>query len=307
MGSIRLVMDYVDLDSDKWSQYASYSRFPLNILYRIESSRLFKYETKVNRIFDHSVFISEREVTVFNNLNGDARNVHVISNGVDGDYFSPRSRENGAVSIGNGDEKSSTDQKTGTVRPSLVFTGVMDYFANEDGVRWFCNSVFPRIRAQIPGVQFYIVGNRPTKMVQRLSLVEGVTVTGFVEDIREYYWLADVCVAPLRIARGLQNKVLEAMATGNAVVATTNARDGIIAHEKVDIVTADDEESFAQEVVTLLQDGQRRREMGMKAVENINKNYSWGLNLKKFDRLINNRQISPKQTANANRLLSTRC
>ncbi len=283
---IRLIMDYVDLDSDKWSQYANYSNFPLNLLYKMENRRLFKYETRVNEAFDHSVFISEREVTVFKKLYPEAKNVHVISNGVDCDYFAPNTENSGERSIRKAGSINNQDKVGAKLRPSLVFTGVMDYFANEDGVRWFCNNVFLRIRAQIPDVQFYIVGNRPTKMVQKLSMIEGVTVTGFVDDIREYYWLADVCVAPLRIARGLQNKVLEAMSTGNAVVATTNARDGIVAHERVDIITVDEEEAFAREVVSLLKDEQRRKEMGARAVENIHKHYSWDENMKGFDNLL---------------------
>jgi sugar transferase (PEP-CTERM/EpsH1 system associated) len=280
MGEIKLIMDYIDLDSDKWNQYAKRTRFPLNLLYMMEHRRLFKYEIRVNRSFHHSVFVSQREVDVFKKVYPGARNVRVISNGVDSDYFTPRRANYNSKPV-----------KLNT-KPILVFTGVMDYFANEDGVKWFCNSVFNRIRDQIPEAQFYIVGNRPTKMVQKLSMIEGVTVTGFVEDIREYYWMADVCVVPLRIARGLQNKILEAMATGNAIVATTNARDGIIAHEKIDIITADDEETFAKEVVSLLKDEQRRKEMGVRAVENIIKNYLWDENLKKFDGLIQNKQIN---------------
>ncbi len=307
MGDIKLVMDYVDLDSDKWSQYASYSKFPLNILYRMEQRRLFRYETQVNRVFDHSVFISDREVTTFKKQYAEARSVHVISNGVDSNYFSPKLRDTSSLSIENGGAINKVSRRTSNMNPSLVFTGVMDYFANEDGVRWFCNCVLHRIRSQIPAVQFYIVGNRPTKMVQRLSMVEGVIVTGFVDDIREFYWLANVCVAPLRIARGLQNKVLEAMATGNAVVATTNARDGIIAHEKIDIITADDEKTFAQEVVSLLRDEERRREMGLRAVENIKENYSWDANLRKFDRLIQNGQIHKKHSIKSENSVFSKC
>lgn len=286
MRKTKLIMDYIDLDSDKWYQYTRRTRFPLNLLYMMENRRLFKYEIRVNQSFHHSVFVSQREVDVLKEMYPKARNVSVISNGVDSDYFTPRSANYNSKPV------------TLNTKPILVFTGVMDYFANEDGVKWFCNSVFHRIRAQIPEVQFYIVGSRPTKMVQKLSMIEGVTVTGFVEDIREYYWMADVCVVPLRIARGLQNKVLEAMATGNAVVATTNARDGLTAHEEIDIITADDEETFAQEVVSLLKDEQRRKEMGVRAVENINKNYLWDENLKKFDGLIQNKQINQKNTVN---------
>ena len=162
----------------------------------------------------------------------------------------------------------------------------MDYHANVDGVTWFCNKVFSAIKNEFPESQFYIVGNRPTNAVWNLSEIDGVTVTGYVDDIRNYYWMADVCVIPLRIARGLQNKVIEAMATGNAVVATSNASDGIVCHNNLDIVIADDEERFANEVISLLKDENRRKEMGRKAVENIHHHYSWEANLKAFDDLL---------------------
>ena len=173
--------------------------------------------------------------------------------------------------------------------PTLVFTGYMDYFANEDGVDWFCKNVFSKIKAEIPDVQFYIVGNRPTRKVINLSKIDGVYVTGYVEDIREYYWMATICVIPLRIARGLQNKVLEAMATGNAVVATSNASDGIICDENVDIVIADNAEEFAQKTISLLKDDNRIAQIGKKARENILQNYSWLQNMNKFDCLISNK------------------
>jgi sugar transferase (PEP-CTERM/EpsH1 system associated) len=263
----------VDLDSDKWLQYANYTRFPLNLIYGLEHRRLFKYELKINQLFQHSVFVSEREVRVFKKLYAEAKNIQVILNGVDSEYFLPK--------------PSSVEYRVSNVEyPVLVFTGVMDYFANEDGVRWFCNKIFPKIRAEFPHAQFFIVGNKPTNVVWNLSEIDGVTVTGYVDDIREYYWMADVCVMPLRIARGLQNKVLESMVTGNAVVATSNASDGIICHKDIDILIADDEKKFANEVITLLKDEKRRKEIGRKAVENIKKNYSWETNLKKFDDLL---------------------
>ena len=273
LGGIRLIMDYVDLDSDKWLQFSKYSRFPLNLIYKIENKRLFIYEKRINREFDQSVFVSQREVKVFKELYPEARNVSVIPNGVDFEYFHPQDTPlNGG---NNGKDW----------RPKLVFTGVMDYFANEDGVRWFCEKILPTIKAEFPGVEFFIVGNRPTNAVRNLAKIAGVKITGYVEDIRKYYWMADVCVIPLRIARGLQNKVLEAMATGNAVVASSNASDGINCHNDSDIVIADSEEAFSREVINLLKDENRRREMGRKAVDNIRSNYSWERNLKSLDEL----------------------
>jgi len=281
LDGIRLVMDFVDLDSDKWKQYSAYKIFPFNIPYKLEHKRLFKYEVKINKIFDASVFVSQREVNVFKESYSNARNLNVISNGVDFNYFSPK------PAIYNSQAETRNQKPvTRNSQPVLVFTGVMDYFANEDGVSWFCKQIFPLIKAEVPDVQFFIVGSHPTKKVMRLSRMDGVVVTGYVDDIREYYVLADSCVVPLRIARGLQNKVLESMATGNAVVATSNASDGIVCHENTDIIIADDEEDFANKVILLLKDENRRKELGKKAIENIHKNYSWETNLKALDNLL---------------------
>ena len=265
---IKFIIDYVDLDSDKWAQYATYTRFPFNLLYRLESHRLLKYEIKINQLFHDSFFVSKREVDIFKRLYPEAKNLNYISNGVDYEYFGPKKR-----SLKND-------------KPVLLFTGVMDYFANEDGVSWFCKNIYGKIKAEVPNAQFYIVGNNPTQAVKNLSRIEGVHVTGYVDDIRTYYWMADICVIPLRIARGLQNKVLEAMATGNAIVATSNARDGIIAHENTDIVIADDETQFASAVIALLKDEEKRIALGEKAKENIYKHYSWDVHLATLNTLI---------------------
>lgn len=271
---VKLIMDYVDLDSDKWQQYAKYSSGLWRLIYKIESKRLFEYEKQINGFFHHSIFVSEREVKIFKEGFDGAESVWEIPNGVNLEYFSPCE----AV----GDASGFTLQKKG---PVLVFTGIMDYFANEDGVRWFCEKIFPKIRSAFPTVEFYIVGNHPTNVVWKLSEIDGVTVTGYVKDIREYYWFADICIAPLRIARGLQNKVLEAMATGNAVVATSNASDGIVCHKDEDIIVADDVNRFAEAVIMLLQDKEKRRALGREARENICRNYSWGTSIRKLETL----------------------
>lgn len=270
----RLIMDFVDLDSDKWLQYSKYSRWLWRLIYRIESMRLFAYEKKINRYFHHSVFVAKREVNIFRKMAGETKNVHEISNGVDLDYFSFD------LSVGENSEIGKPEDLF-----LIVFTGIMDYFANEDGVKWFCERIFPLIKKRISNVEFYIVGNRPTNVVWNLSEMDGVTVTGYVDDIRDYYARADICVAPLRIARGLQNKVLEAMATGNAVVATSNASEGICCHAGEDIIVADDTFGFAEAVIELLLNEDKRKKLGENARQNIQRNYSWDANLSEFDKL----------------------
>lgn len=266
--NIRLIMDCVDLDSDKWRQYSQYARLPLSALYEIEHRRLFHYEVRINKKFDATVFVSEREKVIFERLYPQAKNVYVIQNGVSFDYFTPK------------------PTRPENRNPILLFTGVMDYFANEDGVQWFSENILPLIRIQFPNAEFYVVGSHPTRKVRNLARIPGVKVTGYADDIRDYYWKADVCVIPLRIARGLQNKVLEAMATGNAVVTTSNARDGIICNENTDIIVANQPEEFAHAVRDLLSNPQKRDAMGAKAVENIQTHYGWDTNLQRFDELL---------------------
>ena len=278
---IKLIMDFVDLDSDKWRQYAEYSKIPVKWIYLLENCRLFQYEKKISKLFHHSIFVSSREEKVLRALFPKARNIEVIPNGVSLDFFSPNEElyfplPDKSESVCSSSGKSST----------LVFTGVMDYFANEDGVKWFCEQIFPLIKKNIPQAEFYIVGNNPTDVVWNLSEIDGVTVTGYVEDIREFYMLADICVIPLRIARGLQNKVLEAMASGKAIVATSNASDGIICHEDEDILIADSESDFARKVVTLIEDEAKRKIMGVKAMQNVREHYSWDTNLSSLDDLL---------------------
>jgi len=272
LNNVKLIMDFVDLDSDKWLQYAEYSNFPLSSLYRLENIRLFHYEKKIINAFNNSIFVSNREVNILKKLYSGRKDVHVVPNGVNTDYFYLN--------------KSKTINYNNNQNPILVFTGMMDYFANEDGVIWFSKYIFPRIRDAFPKVEFFIVGNNPTNKVWALSEIDGITVTGYVDDIRPYYWMADICVMPLRIARGLQNKVLEAMATGNAVVATPNASDGIQCHNGEDILIADDEIKFSEEVISLLKNDARREQIGKKAFENISRNYSWEENMNKLENLL---------------------
>ena len=268
MNGLKLIIDYIDLDSDKWRQYSQHRGFPFRQIYKIEHRRLAKYEMKINQAFDHSIFVSPQEARNFKSLNSDLKSTIVIPNGVDIEYFKPKVK------------------LPANKNPILLFTGVMDYFANVDGVKWFSQNIFHLIKAEIPGAQFYIVGMRPTKTVRNLAKIEGVHVTGYVQDIRKYYSMADICVVPLRIAQGIQNKVLEAMATGNAVVATSNAARGISCQRNSDILVVDDEQSFVDSTIALLKDDTRRLEMGAKAVETIRRNYVWETNLRKFNQLL---------------------
>jgi glycosyltransferase involved in cell wall biosynthesis len=168
----------------------------------------------------------------------------------------------------------------------LVFTGVMDYFPNIDGCVHFVREVLPRVRSEFPDARFTIVGSRPTPEVLRLAETPGVTVTGFVDDTRDWLRRAAVSVAPLRIARGIQNKVLEAMAMGLPVVGTTPATQGVEANAGRDLVVADEPAEQAHAVRALLRDPERARRMGAAARSFVETTYDWEVVLRPLDDLL---------------------
>lgn len=256
-----LVMDLIDVDSLKWQQYAQSAKWPMQAVYRREARELFDYELKIADQFDDLLLVSEEEKRLFQQQVKKGR-ISAISNGVDLDKFAP----------GKG---AAVHRDT----PVIVFTGLMDYWPNIDGVTWFVDKVFPLIRRAVDNVKFIIVGANPSPAVKSLAKNDGVEVTGFVNDVRDYIAAADLCVVPLRVARGIQNKVLEAMAMGKAVVCTPDALEGIRAEPGVEVVTSRDAHDFANSIITLLADGRRRDLLGENARKCMEKNYSWEQNL----------------------------
>ena len=188
---VRRVLDFVDVDSDKWQQYAGSSRLPMRWVYAREAKRLFQGERALAARFDASVFVSEAEADFFRRAAPEvAGRVHALGNGVDADYFDP------GLGYGNPYENETGSQ--------LVFTGAMDYGANADAMVWFVEAVLPRIRETRPEARLSIVGTRPTARVRALASHPGVQVTGAVPDVRPYLAHADAAIAPMRIARGIE-------------------------------------------------------------------------------------------------------
>ena len=261
VGHIPKLMDFVDLDSEKWGAYAEYQPFPFAMLYRMEARRLRSYEVTIANEFDQSVFISSEEAEVFRHR-VPGRSVAVVPNGVDLEFFSPS---------GVSDDKNSSD----ALKPTIVFTAAMDYFPNIDGAQYFCDKIFPRISDVLPEVSFVIVGRKPTPEVLQLARTGVVDVTGTVPDVRPYLARASMAVAPLRIARGVQNKILEAMAMGLPVVGTGNAFQGIGATTQDGIRICDDPMGFADEVIHLLRDKDLRRDCGQRAREFVSQRCRW--------------------------------
>lgn len=212
-GSLRRVMDFVDVDSDKWRQYAQSRGGLARMIYGREAQRLAAFERAIAAQFDASILVSEAEAAFFRHrLPGSPGKVHGIPNGVDAQYWDP--------------------QRTyfNPYRPRervMVFAGAMDYRANVDAVQWFAREVWPLVSERCKDARFYIVGSKPTAAVRALADFAGITVTGRVEDVRPYLAHAHVVVAPLRIARGIQNKVLEALAMEKVLLATPEAYEGV--------------------------------------------------------------------------------
>jgi sugar transferase (PEP-CTERM/EpsH1 system associated) len=267
--SLRRIVDFVDVDSDKWRQYARRKSWPLSWLYRREGERLLGFESRVARTFDASIFVSAAEADLFRRLAPEAaERVCFMDNGVDFTYFSPeREYEN--------PYKDQSDV--------LVFTGAMDYWANIDAVRWFALEVFPRVRQAIPSACFVIVGSRPTRDVLQLASLPGVSVTGAVVDIRPYLAHASAAVAPLRIARGVQNKVLEAMAMAKPVLATPSAVEGIEYGNPVGLQVSDSGHQLAEMAIRLLQ--KDRLQPIRASREWVCQRYDWDINLSRMHEL----------------------
>jgi len=259
----RRVIDYCDVDSDKWRQYAEQKRWPMSWLYAREARALLAYEREVARSCDAALFATEPEAQLFKSLapESEAKIGH-FNNGVDTDYFSPARSYATPFAIG---------------ERALVFTGAMDYWPNVDAVEWFAAEVFPKLAARFADLRFYIVGARPTPAVQALGKLPGVIVTGTVPDVRPYLAHAAVSVAPLRVARGVQNKVLEAMAMALPVVVSPQALEGIDAAPGAEVVLADGAEAFAQAVTRVL--GEDDLALRARARERVERLYSWPSNL----------------------------
>jgi polysaccharide biosynthesis protein PslH len=170
--------------------------------------------------------------------------------------------------------------------PTAICTGAMDYLPNVDAVEHFCGDIFPAVVRAVPGARFLIVGLNPGPAVRRLAELPGVTVTGAVPEVRSYYRQAAVCVAPLRIARGIQNKVLQSMALGVPVVATSAAARGLESRPDEHMLVEDDPARFAQAVIGLLGYRDGRRRLAERARSFVERHHSWPAILARIEALV---------------------
>jgi sugar transferase (PEP-CTERM/EpsH1 system associated) len=278
----RRLIDFVDIDSDKWQQYSEKKSWPMNWVYRREARCLLQYERQIADRFDVSLFVSRAEAELFRRLApASAHKTGFFNNGVDIDYFSPAHVFDNPY-----------PGATAADGPVMVFTGAMDYWPNIDAVQWFARDILPQIRARQghADARFYIVGSRPAPQVLALAALPGVHVTGTVPDVRPYLAHARCAVAPLRVARGIQNKVLEAMAMQMAVLVSPQALEGIDARPGTDLVLAGDAAEFADAACALLADQDHLKQLGACARRKIESSYGWDAQLAVLDQLLESRQ-----------------
>lgn len=258
-----------DVDSDKWRSYAHTKPWPLNWIYARESRKLLAYERKMAAHFDVSVFISPDEAELFRTLAPEvAGRVTHRTQGVDSDYFRP------GLDLPNPYPED---------RRVLVFCGAMDYWPNADAVTWYVNEVLPGVVQHAPDVLFAIVGMNPTAEVRNLAERDEVLVTGAVPDVRPYVMYAHAAVLPLRIARGIQNKALEAMALEKPLVATPGALTGIVACPEFQPWVGETAPELLAATKSML-DAAMQGDPGGRAC--VLRHYNWESNLNRMERML---------------------
>ena len=273
------VVDLTDVDSQKWIDYAAVSWLPRSLLYRTEAKRLRRLETSIADWAHAITFVSQAEVDLYRTFCRTG-SVYAVPNGVDLDYYAPRMDDS-------------------TVRPDgvslgqyprtrcCVFVGAMDYLPNVDGVCWFCEHVWPNLLQHCPEAKFYVVGRNPAAAVRRCGSIPGVEIIGSVPDVRPYLRHAPVAVVPLRIARGLQNKVLEAMAMSRAVVASPPALAGVQAEPGLHVLRASTPQQWVDTIWWLWTDGSLCRAFGESGRCYVEEHHRWDECLRPFAAVLN--------------------
>jgi sugar transferase (PEP-CTERM/EpsH1 system associated) len=260
----RVIMDFVDVDSAKFEAYAAERRGPMGWVYGREGRMLRAEEAHLAQRADVSLLVSEKEAELFAQRlpEGDAPQVLALGNGIDAAFFDPTLAAPEAAMVRAGG-------------PRLIFTGQMDYPPNIAAVERVAKRILPLVRERLPEASFHIVGRAPTDAVWSLGLVPGVRVWGPVKDVRGWLKGADMALCPLEIARGVQNKVLEAMAMELPVVLSSAAATGIEATPGVHFAVADEDAAIAEAIVELARDGAAAARMGRKARGFVVEKQSW--------------------------------
>jgi sugar transferase (PEP-CTERM/EpsH1 system associated) len=247
------VIDLIDVDSEKWYEYATASSGPRSWLYRLEASRLRRLEQDLATWTKAITLVSDPEVGLFRRFCARG-SVHAVGNGVDLEYFHPHPSPSDAT---------------------CVFVGALDYRPNVDGVIWFCKTVWPEVRRRRPDASLALVGRNPAPAVRALAAMPSVNIVGQVPDIRPHVARAAVAIAPLQIARGVQNKVLEALAMNRAVVASLPALEGLAAEPGRHLVAATTTSEWVDCLVQLFADPRLRDRLGAAGRQYVEEHHRW--------------------------------
>jgi sugar transferase (PEP-CTERM/EpsH1 system associated) len=258
------VVDMVDVDSQKWNDYADASSFPRSLLYRLEGARVRRLERALPAWAHAVTLISEAEASLYREFAAPG-SVHTVTNGVDLDYFRPQSV---------------------VEEVACTFIGALDYRSNVDAVCWFAAEVWPELHRRRPELCFRVVGRRPAAAVHRLARISGVEVIGPVPDVRPWLARSAVVVAPLRIARGVQNKLLEALAMAKACVASPAAFAGIRARPGVELLSATTPAQWIEAITRLLGDSNMRRTLGDAGRGYVAAHHAWDTCLERLPEIL---------------------
>ncbi|MEQ8803629.1 MAG: TIGR03087 family PEP-CTERM/XrtA system glycosyltransferase [Haliea sp.] len=268
---VPVVFDAEDVDSEKWRSYAQAKHWPLSWLYQREAEKLLAYEREMAASTHVSIFVSREEAALFKQLAPEsADKVQYRTQGVDSAYFDPEHYFENPYHPG---------QKV------LVFTGAMDYRPNIEAVKWFCEHVLQAVLAKEPNFLFCIVGMKPTDEVMQLNKLAGVRVTGGVPDVRPYLHHALAACLPLQLARGIQNKALEAMSMALPILATQDAMLGIIDYPETLSIVANDANAMISAASELLA---QPRQMNTAGRACVLEHYNWDTNLRRMEKYLIN-------------------
>ena len=271
------ILHFADVDSAKFSAYAKHSKGLAKWIFGVEARRVRREERRMTARADIVALVTEEEADLFRSIHDEYHHrIAILPNGVDTDLFDPDRYPNAPFL-----EKGQT----------FMFTGAMDYPPNVEAVAWFAREVFPRVREALPDAQFLIVGSKPTSKVQALGHQPGVIVTGRVESTAAYLAHAQVVVAPLRIARGIQNKVLEAMAMAKAIVVSKGAMTGIAAKSGDQLICADTLTEWVDACTSLALDPDEARRMGRAARKLMLEVYNWQAQFARLDRMLESGEV----------------
>lgn len=267
----RVIVDLVDVDSQKWYDYAKVAKIPLKWLFKLEGRRLRQVETQIESESEAMMVVTQEEMALYRSF-CPTKKIFPVTNGVDTVFF---------------DREAPALRQTEGIPFRCVFVGAMDYRANVDGVLWFIKEVWPKVREKFPEAEFDVVGSNPVMNLVRVAAESpGVNVLGSVPDVRPYLKRAAVAVIPLRVARGIQNKVLESLSMGCAVTASAQSVEGIEAVSGEDLFICDSPEEWTEKISDLFKNENLRYKLGSHGRELVIRRYAWSACLENFGNLL---------------------